>query len=89
MTGNYVLNGLFGLYVGDALGLPVQLASRAERKRNPVSTMYGYDVFNMSPGIWSDDSSLTFFKLKTSAIGTILMILERGLSNGSISQSYT
>ena len=60
MQDNFVLNGLFGLCVGDALGLPVQFASRIERKSNPVAEMTGYGVFNMPPGTWSDDSSLTF-----------------------------
>jgi len=60
MKGNKVLDGLFGVCVGDALGLPVQFAPRSERKKKPVADMTGYGVFNMPPGTWSDDSSLTF-----------------------------
>jgi len=51
---------LFGVAVGDALGLPVQWQSREKLKRKPVRGMIGYGVFNMPPGTWSDDSSLTF-----------------------------
>ena len=55
-----VLGGLFGVCVGDALGLPVQFASRRERKIKPVAGMSGYGAFDEPPGTWSDDSSLTF-----------------------------
>jgi ADP-ribosyl-[dinitrogen reductase] hydrolase len=55
-----VLGGLFGVCVGDALGLPVQFASRKERKIKPVAGMSGYGAFDEPPGTWSDDSSLTF-----------------------------
>lgn len=51
---------LFGVAVGDALGLPVQFKSREYLKLNPVSEMIGYGTFNLPPGTWSDDSSLTF-----------------------------
>jgi ADP-ribosyl-[dinitrogen reductase] hydrolase len=55
-----VLGGLFGVCVGDALGLPVQFISRKERKVKPVAGMSGYGAFDEPPGTWSDDSSLTF-----------------------------
>jgi ADP-ribosyl-[dinitrogen reductase] hydrolase len=55
-----VLGGLFGVCVGDALGLPVQFISRKERKIKPVAGMSGYGAFDEPPGTWSDDSSLTF-----------------------------
>jgi ADP-ribosylglycohydrolase len=55
-----VLGGLFGVCVGDALGLPVQFMSRKERKIKPVAGMSGYGAFDEPPGTWSDDSSLSF-----------------------------
>ncbi|MDR3266850.1 MAG: ADP-ribosylglycohydrolase family protein [Tannerella sp.] len=51
---------LFGVAVGDALGVPVEFSSRQEMKQNPVTDMRGYGTFNQPPGTWSDDSSLTF-----------------------------
>ena len=60
MKSNKVIDGLFGLCVGDALGLPVQFLSREEVKRNPVTEIIGNGTFNLPPGTWSDDSSLTF-----------------------------
>ncbi|MBD2199783.1 MULTISPECIES: ADP-ribosylglycohydrolase family protein [Calothrix] len=54
------LSGLMGLCVGDALGVPVEFTSRAERVQSPVTKMLGYGTWNQPPGTWSDDSSLTF-----------------------------
>lgn len=54
-----IRNGVFGHIVGDALGLPVQFFPREDREREPVSGMIGYGSFNLPPGSWSDDGSLT------------------------------
>ncbi len=54
------LSGLMGLCVGDALGVPVEFTSRAERVASPVTSMLGYGTWDVPPGTWSDDSSLTF-----------------------------
>lgn len=55
-----VRGALFGLCVGDALGLPVEFQSRERLKEHPVEGMIGYGTYNKPPGTWSDDSSLTF-----------------------------
>lgn len=60
MSNNKVLDGLFGVCVGDALGLPVEFESREIRDIDPVTSMRGYGTFNQPPGTWTDDSSLTF-----------------------------
>ncbi|MFN6466438.1 MAG: ADP-ribosylglycohydrolase family protein [Nostoc sp. DedVER02] len=60
LTGAKTLSGLMGLCVGDALGVPVEFTSRAERVKSPVTTMQGYGTWNQPPGTWSDDSSLSF-----------------------------
>ena len=51
---------LFGVAVGDALGVPVEFNSRSTIRKNPVTDMNGYGTYNQPPGTWSDDSSLTF-----------------------------
>ena len=51
--------GIFGLVVGDALGVPVEFKKREQLKINPVKEMLGYMSWNQPPGTWSDDSSLT------------------------------
>jgi ADP-ribosyl-[dinitrogen reductase] hydrolase len=53
-------SGLFGLAIGDALGVPVEFYSRASLKENPVSDMIGYGTHYQPLGTWSDDSSLAF-----------------------------
>lgn len=50
--------GIFGLVVGDALGVPVEFQDRAVRKRDPVLEMRGGGAHGQLPGTWSDDSSL-------------------------------
>lgn len=69
---NIWLDGIMGVIVGDALGLPVQFLEREELDANPVTEMIGYGTFNMPEGTWSDDGSLT------------LATLESILANGGI-----
>lgn len=51
---------LFGVSVGDALGVPVEFQSREKIALNPVTDMIGFGTYNLPPGTFSDDSSLTF-----------------------------
>ncbi len=51
---------LFGVAVGDALGVPVEFRHRDAIRQDPVIDMRGYGTYNLPPGTWSDDSSLTF-----------------------------
>lgn len=51
---------LFGVCVGDSVGLPVQFLERSQVKMKPVIDLIGYGTFNLPPGHWTDDSSLTF-----------------------------
>lgn len=67
---NIWINGMMGLIVGDALGMPVQFISRKELKSRPVKTMEGYGTYNLPPGTWSDDSSM--------ALATFDSIREKG-----------
>lgn len=38
--------GIFGLIIGDALGVPVEFLSREEMKLNPVTGMRAYGIHN-------------------------------------------
>lgn len=51
---------LLGVAVGDALGVPVEFLSRNSLLADPVVSMRGYGTHHQAPGVWSDDSSLTF-----------------------------
>jgi ADP-ribosylglycohydrolase len=55
-----IKSALFGIAVGDALGVPVEFKSRQTISKNPVTDMIGYGTYNLPAGTWSDDSSLTF-----------------------------
>ena len=54
-----VKDGIIGLVIGDALGVPVEFSYRKTLKENPVTGMRGYGTYNMPPGTWSDDTSMT------------------------------
>jgi len=51
---------LFGVSIGDALGVPVEFKSREIISQNPVKDMIGFGSYNLPAGTFSDDSSLTF-----------------------------
>jgi ADP-ribosyl-[dinitrogen reductase] hydrolase len=55
-----IKDALYGLAIGDALGVPVEFRSRESIAKNPVTDMRGYGTHTQRPGTWSDDSSLTF-----------------------------
>ena len=55
-----IKSALFGLAVGDALGVPVEFNSRSTLKKNPVTGMREYGTYELPAGTWSDDSSLAF-----------------------------
>lgn len=57
---NKIYDGIMGLVVGDALGVPVEFKKRDTYK---VTDMTGYGTYNQPPGTWSDDSSLTLATL--------------------------
>ena len=51
---------LLGISTGDAVGVPVEFKSREIIKNKPVTDMTGFGTYNLPPGTFSDDSSLTF-----------------------------
>jgi ADP-ribosylglycohydrolase len=57
---HFIKSALFGVAIGDALGVPHEFSSPETRHDNPVTDMVGYGTYNRPAGTWSDDSSLTF-----------------------------
>ena len=53
-----IKDAIYGLVMGDTLGVPVEFKSRSSLNQNPVTDMTGYGTYNQPPGTWSDDSSL-------------------------------
>lgn len=51
---------LWGLALGDALGVPAEFLNREQLKAQPVTDMVGFGTHNQPAGTWSDDSSLAF-----------------------------
>lgn len=63
-------SGIYGLVVGDAMGVPVEFTSGEDRKIDPVTYMIGYGTYNQPEGTWSDDSSM--------ALATLVSIRDKG-----------
>lgn len=51
-----IYDGIIGLVVGDALGVPFEFKERDTFK---CEDMVGYGTYNLPAGTWSDDSSMT------------------------------
>ncbi len=51
---------LFGIAIGDALGVPVEFMSRKHLQVNPVTCMREFGTHHQPAGTWSDDSSMSF-----------------------------
>lgn len=60
MKANVVHGALFGVAIGDALGVPAEFTSRERLKLDPIKDFVGFKSHNQPPGTFSDDSSLTF-----------------------------
>lgn len=54
-----VKDGIIGLLIGDALGVPVEFSYREDLKENPVTDMIGHGTYDQPEGTWSDDTSMT------------------------------
>ncbi len=51
---------LFGIAIGDALGVPVEFMSRKHLQANPVVGMREFGTHHQPAGTWSDDSAMSF-----------------------------
>ena len=68
---DYIAGSIWGLIVGDALGVPVEFKSREYLKENPVTDMMEYGTHNQPKGTWSDDSSMMLCTLDSLCKGEI------------------
>lgn len=60
---NLYRSGMYGLIVGDALGVPVEFKTREELRRKPVTKMLAHGTHDQPAGTWSDDSSMALATL--------------------------
>jgi len=59
MQKKYCQSALLGLAVGDAIGVPAEFKSRRYMIEHPIKDMVGYGTYNLPPGTFSDDTSLS------------------------------
>ena len=81
---NPVLDGMMGLCVGDALGVPVEFMSREVLQTVPVLDMRGYGTHHQPPGTWSDDTSMTICLAES----LTRCSLSKGLDYGDIMNNF-
>ncbi|WP_028978346.1 ADP-ribosylglycohydrolase family protein [Sporocytophaga myxococcoides] len=60
---------LFGIAVGEALGIPFESMERIDMFKNPVFDMVGFKAYNQPSGTWSHSSALTFCVAESIANG--------------------
>lgn len=66
--------GIFGLAVGDALGVPVECYWRDDLKQAPVVDMRAHGTHDQPAGTWSDDTSMTLCLMDSiSAKGALII----------------
>lgn len=61
---NHIYGAIYGVAVGDALGVPYEFCQRKNIALNPCVDMIGYGTFNKPAGTWSDDTSMTLAALE-------------------------
>ena len=54
-----IKDGIYGLCVGDALGVPAETRTREALRSDPITGMVGGGWHRQPAGYWSDDSSMT------------------------------
>ena len=59
-----IYDGIMGLVVGDAMGVPVEFK---QRDTFNVTDMIGYGTYDLPAGTWSDDSSMALATLESIA----------------------
>ncbi|MBO9701792.1 MAG: ADP-ribosylglycohydrolase family protein [Sporocytophaga sp.] len=68
-TKGFAKDILFGIAVGEALGVPFESLGRIDMFKNPASDMVGFKAYNQPPGTWSHSSALTFCLAESIANG--------------------
>lgn len=53
------INGILGLAIGDAMGVPIEFVQREKLINAPLVNMVGGGSHGMPKGSWSDDTSMT------------------------------
>lgn len=67
-------DSLYGFVIGDAIGVPLEFTSRKKLMNQPVTSMLGYESYDVPAGTWSDDTSMTLATIDS-------LIVNNGLLN--------
>ena len=59
MDRNLIFDGMYGLAVADALGVPYESETLEAMRMNPCTGMVGFRHHNQPAGSWSDDTSMS------------------------------
>ena len=59
MDAKIIKSGIYGVAVGDALGVPFEFKSRLAMDERPCTGMTGFGTHGKPAGTWSDDTSMT------------------------------
>ncbi len=60
-----VKDGIIGLTIGDALGVPVEFSTREKLMENPVTGMREGGFHGQPKGTWSDDTAMTLATMQS------------------------
>lgn len=74
-----VYSGIYGLIIGDILGVPVEFLDREVLAKNPIKDIQKSEIYDLPKGIWSDDTSMTL---------ALLNSLSRGLDYTDIMENF-
>lgn len=66
---HHLRDGIMGMCVADAIGVPVEFNSRESLRTEPVTDIRGYGTYQVPPGTWSDDTSMTLALLDSLTTG--------------------
>lgn len=63
ISNSHIYGAIYGIAIGDALGVPYEFKSREQMLENPCVEMVGQGTHKMPKGTWSDDTSMTLATL--------------------------
>jgi ADP-ribosylglycohydrolase len=86
---NQVKSALFGVAIGDALGVPVEFNGRMLLKNDPVVDFRDYGTYVVPAGTWSDDSSLSFCLAEALTLGYDLQNIAKNFVKWSNENFWT
>lgn len=89
MEKSSMTDGVLGLAVGDALGVPVEFMERFFLQADPVTDMIGFGSHYQPAGTWSDDTSMTLATVDSLKNGVDLADMMQRFDNWYNDAEYT